>query len=287
MIRYPVFIPSKGRAEIALTPKALDLMGVPYKLVVEDVEADAYIRRWGRDKVLVLPFHDLGQGSIPARNWIWEHAAETGAARHWVVDDNVDGFVRLNHNRRINVASDAIFRAVEDFTDRYENIAYSGFNYRFFADARTSRKPPITWNTRVYSTTLIDTTLPYRWRGRYNEDTDLCLRALKDGYVTALFNAFLQNKMSTQKMAGGNTDHVYNTGDHRREFAESLRDQHPDVVRVVWRYDRWHHHVDYSGFSNNKPKLRQGITPTASVNEYGMTLRRGNWRDVAKERQNR
>lgn len=284
MIRYPVYIPSKGRAEIAQTPAALKLLGVPYKLVVEPPEAEAYAQRWGRNVLLVLPFHDLGRGSIPARNWIWDHAVEHGHDRHWVIDDNIDGFVRLNHNRRINVASDAIFRAVEDFTDRYDNLAFSGFNYRFFADARISTKPPITWNTRVYSATLLDSALPYRWRGRYNEDTDLCLRALKDGRATALFNAFLANKMSTLTMGGGNTDNVYNTGDHRLEFAESLKQQHPDVVRVVWRYGRWHHHVDYSRFNRNDPQLREDITPRGDVDEYGMTLRRGNWRDIAQMR---
>ena len=87
--------------------------------------------------------------------------------------------------------------------------------------------PPFTLNTRIYSMTLLRSELPYRWRGRYNEDTDLCLRALKDGWVTANFNAFLGDKATTMTMRGGNTDTVYNTGDHRREFAESLQRQHP------------------------------------------------------------
>jgi len=47
MIRYPVYIPSKGRAEIAQTPAALKLLGVPYKLVVDSSEAEAYAQRWG------------------------------------------------------------------------------------------------------------------------------------------------------------------------------------------------------------------------------------------------
>ena len=43
----------------------------------------------------------------------------------------------------------------------------------------------------VYSTLLIDNSLDIRWRGRYNEDTDLCLQALSLGYCTVNFNAFL------------------------------------------------------------------------------------------------
>jgi hypothetical protein len=73
-------------------------------------------------------------------------------------------------------------------------------------------------------------------------------------------------------MKGGNTDNVYNTGDHRRAFADSLKVQHPDVVEVVWKFNRWHHQVDYSSFKNNKLRLKPGITPTGANDEYGMRL---------------
>jgi hypothetical protein len=120
--------------------------------------------------------------------------------------------------------------------------------------------------------TLILNSLPYRWRGRYNEDTDICLRALKDGWVTCQFNAFLGDKLSTLTCKGGNTDTIYNTGDHRRAFAESLREQHPDVVRVTWKFGRWHHQVDYSPFRKNRAIMRADITPTAEPDEFGMQL---------------
>ena len=74
------------------------------------------------------------------------------------------------------------------------------------------------------------------------------------------------------KMRGGNTDTIYNTGDHRREFAESLKEQHPDCVDVVWKFGRWHHEVDYSRFKKNALKRRAGVTPVAENNEYGMRL---------------
>ena len=31
---------------------------------------------------------------------------------------------------------------------------------------------------------------------------------------------------------------------------------HPDVAKVVWRFGRWHHEVDYKPFQNNKPILK-------------------------------
>lgn len=57
---------------------------------------------------------------------------------------------------------------------------------------------------------------------RPNEDTDLSFRALKDGYCTILFNAFLCDKAQTMTMKGGNTDELYKD-DGRWLMAESRR----------------------------------------------------------------
>lgn len=272
--RYPIYIPSKGRWESRLTVKALESKRIPYRICVEPSEYDQYAAVVDRNKILCLPenFSARGQGSIPVRNWIWDHAIAEGHARHWIIDDNIVNFYRMNLNRRIPCDSAAIFVAAEDFTDRYENIAFSGFNNIAFAPDRSERIPPFAMNTRIYSITLLNSAVPYRWRGRYNEDTDICLRALKDGWCTVQFNAFLADKATTMKMKGGNTDTVYNTGDKRRAFAESLAEQHPDVARVVWKFGRWHHQVDYSPFKRNKLIRKAGIVIPDGVNEYGMRL---------------
>jgi hypothetical protein len=274
--KYPVYIPSKGRAECETSGQLLRQAGVNPFWVVEPQEADAYKEKYG-NQVLVLPFSNLGKGSIPARNWIWEHAKENGHAWHWIIDDNILGFWRTHNNRRLVVEkSSAPLRVVEDFADRYENLAFAGLSADGFCPDRNEISP-IVMNTRIYSVTLINTNAPYRWRGLYNEDTDLCIRALKDGWSTALFKSMLMKKAHTAGgnhagLKGGNTDNVYNTGDHRRAFAESLKEQHPDCVEVVWKFNRWHHQVDYSRFKKNKPILKRGITPTKAINEYGMRL---------------
>ena len=268
--KYPIYIISKGRAESRLTSKALEFMQTPYRIVIEEQEFDDYNKYIDADKILVLPFSNLGQGSIPARNWVFQHSIAEGHKRHWILDDNIDGFIRLNRNKKIKVDSCATFRAIEDFVDRYDNVAMSGMDYRYFAPERV-KMPPYVLNTRIYSCILLDNSIEHRWRGRYNEDTDLSLRILKDGLVTILFKAFLCNKVGTLKMKGGNTDTIYNTGDNRREFAESLVNQHPDCAKVVWRYERWHHEVDYSRFKNRLIK-KDNITISQGVNNYGMKL---------------
>lgn len=252
----PVYVISKGRWDNPLTVRALEFMGVEFFLVVEPQEADNY-RAAVKDHrcVVTLPFSNLGQGSIPARNWVWDNAVELGARRHWIIDDNIRWFRRLHENRKISSATGTIFRAAEDFVERYENIGIAGFQYSFLCPRKT-RWPPFVKNTRVYSCILIKNDLPLRWRGRYNEDTDLSLRVLKMGMCTILFNAFLADKQATMTMKGGNTDELYK-GDGRLQMALSLQEQHPDVTNVVRKWGRWQHSVNYGPFKNNKLVLRQ------------------------------
>lgn len=246
---YPVYVISKGRAKNCLTARELKLINVPFNLVVEPSERKEYEHITGN--ILTLPFDNLGQGSIPARNWVWEHSISIGAKRHWILDDNIEGFHRLNRNKKPKVYDGSIFKYAEEFTDRYENVALSGFNYYSLCKA-TDAVPPYYLNTRIYSCILIKNDLLYRWRGRYNEDTDLSLRVLKDGWCTVLFNAFLAGKVTTMRMKGGNTDNVYTDGDNRLKFAKSLEELHPDIVKTTWKFNRWHHQVDYRLFKNNK-----------------------------------
>src|SRR3990170_229391 len=182
-----------------------------------------------------------------------------------------DEYAAVIDPAKIKVSSGTIFRAAEDFTDRYENVALSGFQYFMFAVRRVAM-PPFYLNTRIYSCILIRNDLPYRWRGRYNEDTDLSLRALKDGWCTVLFNTFLAAKMQTMTMKGGNLTELYQD-EGRLRMAESLVEQHPDVTRITERWGRPQHLVDYSGFQKrNRLKLRDGVVVPEGTNDYGMVL---------------
>jgi len=280
--KYPVYIVSKGRWHTRLTSKALERMGVPYHIVVEQQEYDNYASVIDPNKILILPNEyltnydtcdtlgrSISVGPGAARNFCWDHSISIGAERHWVMDDNLDAFHRLNRNMKIVVESGTIFKAAEDFTDRYTNVPISGLNYYGFCKS-TDRVPPFVLNTRIYSCLLIQNDIPYRWRGRYNEDTDLSLRVLKDGFCTIQFNAFLAGKVTTQRMSGGNTKEFYK---HEGTLAKShmLANLHPDVAKVVWKFNRWHHHVDYLPFKNNK-LIKKNIIVPDGINNYGLKL---------------
>jgi hypothetical protein len=281
--KYPIYIVSKGRCKTRLTSKALERICVPYHIVVEEQERDKYAEVIDQSKILVLPkeylqkydtcdkaCETLGKGPGAARNFCWEHSIKQGAYRHWVMDDNIGSFNRLNKNLMVKVSSGTIFRAAEDFVDRYENIAIAGFNYDFFAKAKEPL-PAFVMNTRIYSCLLIKNDLEFRWRGRYNEDTDLSLRVLKAGLCTIQFNAFLQEKATTQTMAGGNTEEFYSK-EGTLPKSKMLEHLHPDVAKVVWKFNRWHHKVNYQPFKRNKLKLKDGLAIPSGVDNYGMKL---------------
>ena len=281
--KHPLYIVSKGRADSRLTSKALELMGVPYFIVVEEQERDKYTAVIDPKKVLVLDkkyqreyntCDDLGdtkgKGPGEARNFAWDHSISIGAKWHWVMDDNIKWFFRYNKNVQARVKTGAIFRAMEDFCERYTNVLMAGPNYYMFVP-RKKNVPPFVANTRIYSCNLIRNDAPYRWRGRYNEDTDLSLQMLKDGFCTIQFNAFLQEKATTQTIKGGNTAEFYAK---EGTFMKSKMqvDLHPDVSRMVERFGRIHHFVDYTPFKKNKLILRKDLELPKTVDNYGMEL---------------
>jgi hypothetical protein len=261
---YPVYIISKGRWELPLTARALERMGVDYKIVVEPEEYDRYVASFekGYDggkpftgKIHRAPenFSKRGHGSIPVRNYVWDLAIkEAGpSGRHWLMDDNIPTFNRTHNNLGVRVQTGEIFRNVEIVADMHENIAITGLQNSQFVISKWEW-PAYFLNTRVYSCTLIknDLRLPTaikgedRWRGKYNEDTDLCIRALKAGCCTLLWVTFNADKVGTMVMKGGNTDKLY-AGNGRAKMAESLYEQHPDVVKVGDRWQRKQHVVNY------------------------------------------
>lgn len=297
--QFPLYIPSKGRSEYMVTSKALTSMGVRHHIVVEPQEIDKYkaaVQRFGllaeiveldmsyKEKYELCDNLGLSRstGPGPARNFAWDHSRAAGHEYHWVMDDNIKAFVRLTKDGRIKTTSPAFWRAMEDFVLRYKNVSMAGPNYTMFAFGAATI-PPFIINTRIYSCNFIRNDVPFRWRGRYNEDTILSLDMLKAGWCTVQFNAFLQQKMGTQVLKGGNTDEFYHAegkvkrGERYAEKGTLAKSKmqvavHPDVSKLVWKFGRWHHHVDYTPFKKNKLIRRENVKIKPGIDNYGMKL---------------
>lgn len=257
--RFPIYIPTKGRAELGTTTTRLAEMSVPHFLVVEPQEQPLY-EKTKNEFATVLPMDmqykqtyelcdTLGlsksTGAGPARNFAWDHAIRNGYTHHWVMDDNIRHFQMFLNRTRIRCRSSTFWYLMETFVLQYQNVAMAGPAYDFFTIPTTCTRP-FTLNTRIYSCNLIKNDLPFRWRGRYNEDTILSLDILKAGWCTVQFNAFLQGKLATQKMPGGNTTELYQQG--TQEKSEMLKRVYPQYTKLVERYGRPHHHVNYGVF---------------------------------------
>ena len=267
--RYPIFVPTKGRYKTPLTINMFKNLNVPFRIVIEEQEFDKYSKIVNPDQILILPHRN--KGLTVTRNWIWDYAQSKGYERFWTFDDNINGLFRLNDNLKTPVGDGTILKVIEDFTERYENADITGMHYFMFA-SRKSKLPPYYLNTRIYSNMLIKTDIPFRNECFYNDDTDLCLRVLKSGRCTILFNAFLIFKETTMTIKGGMTDY-YEQTNKRREFAEELQRAHPDIVKIVWKFGRWHHQVDYRLFKQNKLIRKPGIEIPKGINNYGMILK--------------
>lgn len=280
--KYPIYILSKGRYEdkLRLTAQALERMWIDYNIVVEEQEYEQY-KKVCKGRVIILDpkykddydtfdnkWFEISKWSWPARNFIWDHSIKEWHKRHWVIDDNIKKFSILNNNMKTEVLSETFFRPMEDFVDRYENIAMAWPYYDFFIP-RKWKYAPIILNTRAFSCILIKNDVPLRWRCRYNEDIDLSLRCLKLWLCIVQFRWFLQGKVKIQVMKWWNTDAFY------AEYwtspkSKMLQMAHPDCVKVVFRYGRIHHTVDSSRFKKNKLILKKWIDIQKWVNNYWM-----------------
>jgi hypothetical protein len=275
--RYPIFIPSKGRYDKNITARSFDAIGADYKVFVEPQEYDLYASKISKDKLMVLPHSN--KGLTVTRNYIWDYAESIGYERFWTFDDNIYHLYRFNNNKKLRVLDTTIMAIIENFVERYINIPIAGMNYHGLC-SQTSFAPPYNLNTRIYSNMLIKTDLKdlngnkVRNNLYYNDDTDLCLRVLKDGYCTMLFNAFLIDKEVTMRHKGGMTeDYLSDECKGRLTFAEELQKAHPDVTTITQKFGRWHHHVNYKPFKKNKLILKDGLVIKDQVNNYGMIIK--------------
>ena len=269
--RYPIYIPSKGRADNPLTAEMFDAGGVPFKLMVEPQERDAYAKRWGSKRVVVLP--ENNRGLVYSRNACRDHSVSEGHKRHWQFDDDIRRLMRMMGTTRIACPPDVAIRAAEDFTDQFENVGLTSFNYwklvPFSGPFGMSDYPPFMLNFRCYTCFLMKNDVDCRWRGRYNEDTDMTLQVLAEGLCTVLLNAFLIDTMATSSQSGGQTD-IY-VADGRLEMARELERRWPGVVQVKRRFNRPQHVVNWKIFTTQLVR-KKGAKPMRPE-DYALTLK--------------
>lgn len=260
-LRFPVYIPTKGRPEKQLTARNLLRVGIVPTLVVSEDEVDVYKRLQPDCHVIAFPPSymddyertpelDPHPTTGAAHNFIWDHARAGGYSHHWSIDDNIHTFhYRNTHGRVLSHPGPDPFIWHENLMLRYRNLAgfALGLGHTFGAS-------PFSLNTRLYCAVLFRNDLDQygiKWRRGLNDDTIVSLDILKTRYwCTAESHMLLAYKIGTSRgvrLEGGMTD-FYAQGGFIRKAAEAIR-VHPDCVRQVVRYGRVHHQIDYSQFT--------------------------------------
>ncbi len=278
--RYPIFIPSKARANDPRTMKMFDKDDVPYRVVVQPDQVAAY-REWKeRDLLLILP--ENGRGLVYARNWIKDFATEEGYERHWQFDDDVTWLGMLHKGYRIQCNAGIALAACEDFVDQYDNVKLASLNAQMFLICNgmaQSYIPPFYLNSRCYTVFLISNSIPNRWRFQYNEDTDMTLQVLSDGWCTILFNTYFMHTPGTEQNATNSTGKqgektggqasVY-AGDGRLKMARDLERVWPGVVKTTRRFQRPQHSISGSWTKFDTRLIRRKDAPP--LRDYSMKL---------------
>ena len=239
--KYPLYVISKGRPDCCLSAINLLKHKVNFKLVVEPQDLDAYRNCMPDADYLVTPFSNLGERSIPVRNYIWNHSNNLNAKRHWCIDDNIRVWRKFDGESRIQINPGLGLRLIENHCDRWINVGIYGPYYTFFAIPR-SVKIPYRKNIHVYSCMCIKNDLPFRWRGPWNEDVDLCLQSLANKHCTIGTYFITSDKMATMTMKGGNSD-AYQNLDSRAYGSRTLQQRWPGIVELKNKYGRPHFHI--------------------------------------------
>jgi hypothetical protein len=228
--RYPVYIPSKGRANKAKTAGLLEESGVPFLLVVEPQDYEAYSEVYGPVRVISMDRDDPGS-VVYARNWIDTHARLNGHPRHWQIDDDMRRVVSWKGGKRTSANIAHAMSTVEQFVEQYSNIVMASLRTTNFGGGKPR---PVEFNRMVYGFMLRQTFLPYEWRLPGSEDVDMSLQVLTAGYCTAVFNAFQFETASQGTNAGG---HEYQN-DVRLAAIRELQRTWPKLVGLVYRNGR-------------------------------------------------
>jgi len=270
----PIFIPSRGRYDNGLTWKALQDLGIDrYRVIVEPQEYKLYKKVLPKKHIVILDLDykrnystldgredeykqqenpNVGPGA--ARNFAWDIARAEGAKYHWCLDDNILNFTVYNDNTKYIARYDTL-AACERFIDKYENVSMAGMQYEYFLPRR-EKNYPLVFNTRIFSCNLIKTDIPFQWRGKYNEDVILSLDILEAGQCTILFQTYLCKKITTQVMHGG-CNEIFYSREGTVNKSKLLKEVYPDKTKLVVRYGRHHHYVDFSSYKKTNRLIRK------------------------------
>lgn len=198
--KYPIYVPSLGRADRNLTASMLLSANLPFLLVVEKNDYKNYAAKFDEKYLLCLPGSDYG-GVAFARNYIKAHARKNGYAKHWQLDDDIAHIIEQHQAKRLHSNTAKILQRIEKFSDLYSNIGITGLSANNFLK---DKRDPYHLNIFAYTCVLISDN-KIKWRSNVEDDLDYNLQVLSEGLCTIRFYRFAFIWSATGKQKGGYT----------------------------------------------------------------------------------
>lgn len=266
-----IYIISKGRPQCT-TAQTLTKIKYPGKWFIvcgnNDETLPEYQERWG-NHVLVFDWYEeikttdpldnfgfetKGSGACPVRNATRRISEERGEKRHWQLDDDYISFARYDHRRQKNttikdgrILFSTMYRIAElGYKTNLPNIGFC------LSTAEAIPTHRLKYNRRIFNAHNMpsDSGLFQKWVGRMNDDTIHAINVWRSGKFEMQFR-YLQIGMKPTQSEGGGLTEMYKLDGTVRKTAYVFL-LAPSVTKLVIRFERYHHKVDWDGIT---PKL--------------------------------
>lgn len=198
---YPIYIPSKGRADISLTAKMLNAAKLPFHFVVEKHEWEEYQHHHPSVVILTLP-EDQHDDLAYSRNLAKHHAASLGAKFHWQMDDDIADVEECLNRKSVTKDTESILTAMENFVDSYTNVVMAGMDTSVFGRLA----PEYRFNQQVGGCFLQRSDLPFDYAPNTMESFDYNLQVLSAGFCTVRFGRYMFRWRPRGSQKGGYTE---------------------------------------------------------------------------------
>lgn len=229
-MKYPIYIPSKGRAspENAKLIALLDQSRLDYTIFVEPQDEYAYRGAFGRASFVVLPDNDRGLGY--SRQRLLEHARSKGWAWYWHLDDDIAAFHSVENGRIKDCSPIQALEYAEDLAGTIQGLAMLGLDFRQFA---WSARGDFSLNRSVWVATLVNTAtgLDYDATIPAKSDVDFLVKHLVAGWDSALIHRYAIGTPIMGKSKVGGMVKAYAEG-KGEVAARLLSDRYPSVIET-------------------------------------------------------
>lgn len=236
---FVVFILTHGRADRVITYNALRKSGYTGRIVLvidnEDVQAEAYIARYGKenvrifDKSAVAETFDEGlkgdrRTIVYARNACFDIAEKSGFRYFMELDDDYEYFAwRFDDELKCHFSLiknlDRVFDILLDYykTIPARSIAISQGG-DFIGGSRSTSLKSVNMKRKAMNTFICDVQRPFKFLGRINEDVNTYTRNTSTGDLFFQTNQLCINQKQTQSNGGGMTDVYLDSGTYVKSF---------------------------------------------------------------------